>query len=148
MRSIDRYITYYKTVNNRYIDEVVYDKLKKTMEIYRKVDSRILDSEDDKGRRYTEIELPNFIFQLVVSSLENTSLNIKDIRLGFFHLYSNLRGKCIDFVIDCKRKIYYRNSISYHSHRCYLDTAIGVDYVIIETIIKQLELMGYKESND
>ena len=146
MRAVDRYVTYYKEVNNKYIDEIVFDRLKKTMDIYRNVDAMILGSEDINGNYFTEIELPSFIFELVASSLENVRFCEKKFNgLAVFHLYSNLKGKRVDVVMERKNKVYFMDVVSYFDNRYYLDSAILVDCTVMDVIIKQLVSLGYRD---
>lgn len=149
MRAVDRYITYYKEVGNRYVDEIVYDRVKKTLDLYRKIDAMILGSEDEQGRLFTDILLPDFIFELVASSIDNVKFEDKKTKgLSFVHLYSNLKGKRVDIVIDGKIKNYHTNIISYFDTKYYLQSSILVDYVIIEILKKQLDSIGYMDVSE
>ena len=146
MRAVDRYITYYKVVNDKYIDEIIFDKQRKSMKLSRNVDESILGSMDINGNYFTEIELPNFIFELIASTIEQTNYKEKKAKgIECFHVYSKGKGKYLDAIIERKNRIYFTDNSSCSNSNCYLDASIFVDHTLMEIIINQLNKLGYRD---
>ena len=148
MRRVDRYITYYKFSNDESIDIIEYDRLNETMSISRNVDWIVLGSVDENDNYYVEIDLPDYIFDLVASSIEKTRLKDSIVNnINLFNLYSNLKGKRIDLVIERKHKIYF-TSVSNYKGTNYTELKTNIDYIIMKIIIKQLDKLGYRDITD
>ena len=146
MRAVDRYITYYKGLDDEYVDILVFDKLKKAINLDRHVDENILGSLDSQERYFNEIELPGFIFELIVSSLNNCKpREKKSNHLEVFHLYSKVESKRIDLIIERKNKVYFMDFGKCINNHNYFDLSIFVNHEIMEVIIKQLDSLGYRD---
>lgn len=146
MKMVDRYVNYYKCrEDNENIDVIVFDKQQKKLQLLKNMDMMMLDSIDINGNYFMDIKLPNFIFDLIASSIEGASYKYKKVkRLTSFKFCSNLQGKVLDLVIECKNKVYFTDFSGYRVKDSYNDSTILIDYVIMEIIISKLNSLGYK----
>lgn len=148
MKMVDRYVNYYKCIeDDDSVDVIVFDKQQKKLELLRNMDEMVLGSEDINGNYFVDVELPCFIFELIASSIEGTSYKYKKAkRLTVFKFCSNLKGKVLDLVIECKNKVYFTDFSGYRVKDSYNDSTILIDYAIMEIIISKLNSLGYKNT--